>query len=387
MKTLNQYLITESAEEDKLKHLEHAEDHVINAGKEGFKHAFNTLHGVHTALTKNKSEVSLSHKFDGSPSIVFGHNPENGKFFVASKSAFNANPKLNYSDADIEKNHGHAPGLVNKLKAALKHLPKVTPKSGVYQGDVMHTPEDIKHKDHKIEFTPNTISYSVDKNSTEGKKVLGSKIGVAVHTAYKGNSMNDLKAEYNPNLSHFEHNPDVHVLHATMPAHKVEYDEKHQQKFQKHMQKAIELNNKIKDYSHLEDHKIPLKTYINKTVRSGSAPSVQGYKEHLRDQALSAASKVKTEVAKQRKLADALIMVKHINDNKQSFNDTLKVHNELQKAKDTLVSTLSSHKGDYEHHIAGKPTQPEGFVAVHKNRPTKLVNRAEFSRANFEKNK
>jgi hypothetical protein len=331
--------------------------------------------------------VSVSQKFDGSPSIVFGHNPENGKFFVASKSAFNATPKLNYTAADIEKNHGHAPGLVGKLKAALKHLPKVTPKSGVYQGDVMHTPEDVKHTDGKVEFTPNTITYSADKNSAEGKKALSAKIGVAVHTAYKGSNLQDMKAEYNPDLSHFEHNPDVHVLHSTFPAHKVEYDQKKQEKFQKHMQKAIETNDKIENYNHLEDHKVPLKTYINKTVRSGDAPSVQGYKEHLRDQALNAASKVKTEVAKQRKLADALIMVKHINDNKQDFTNTLKVHHELQKAKDTLVSSLSAHKGEYEHHIAGKPTQPEGFVAVHKNRPTKLVNRAEFSRANFAKNK
>ena len=72
MKTLNQYLITESAEEEKLKHLEHAEDHVLNAGEEGFKHAFNTLHGIHTALSKKKSDVTVSQKFDGSPSIVFG---------------------------------------------------------------------------------------------------------------------------------------------------------------------------------------------------------------------------------------------------------------------------------------------------------------------------
>ena len=386
MKTLNQYLITESAEEEKLKHLEHAEDHVLNAGEEGFKHAFNTLHGIHTALTKKKSDVTVSQKFDGSPSIVFGHNPENGKFFVASKSAFNASPKLNYSEADIEKNHGHAPGLVSKLKAALHHLPKVSPKEGVYQGDVMHTPEDIKHSGDRVEFTPNTITYSVKKGSTDAKKVVGSKIGVAVHTAYHGKTLQDMKAEYNPNLSHFNDHKDVHILHSNYPTHNVEYSDKQQDQFVKHMQKAVEIHNKQPDYEHLEDHRVPLKTYINKTVRTGESPSVQGYKEHLRDQGLNAAAKVKTEVAKQRKLADALIMVKHINDNKKSFNDTLKIHHHLQQAKNTLVSALASHKGEYEHHIEGKPTEPEGFVAVHNNRPTKLVNRAEFSRANFSKN-
>ncbi len=66
--------------------------------------------------------------------VAVGTNPENGRFFVATKSAFNKNPKINYTHEDIEKNHGHAPGLVEKLKAALTHLPKSTPKKGVFQG-------------------------------------------------------------------------------------------------------------------------------------------------------------------------------------------------------------------------------------------------------------
>lgn len=81
-----------------------------------------------------------------SPSIVFGHHPKTGKFFVASKSAFNKNPKINYTEKDIDRNHGHAPGLSSKLKSALKHFPKVTPKKGIYQGDLMYTHEDLKHE-------------------------------------------------------------------------------------------------------------------------------------------------------------------------------------------------------------------------------------------------
>lgn len=387
MFTLKSFLITESAEEEKLKHLEHAEDHVINAGSDGFYHAFNTLHGIHSSLTKKKSDVSVSQKYDGSPSIVFGHNPENGKFFVASKSAFNVNPKLNYSHKDVEANHGHAPGLVAKLKTALTHLPKVTPKEGVYQGDVMHTPEDHKHTDNRLEFTPNTITYSVDKNSKEGKKASASKVGVAVHTAYEGSNMQDMKAKYNPSLSHFGEHEDVHLLHSNFPANKVDYSEKHQKQFLSHMQKAVELHNKQDNYDHLEGHRTHLKTYINKTVRSGESPSVQGYKQHLHDKGVGEAAKVKTEVAKQRKLSDALILVRHINDKKKDFENTLKTHHHLQQAKNSLVHTMAAHKGDYEHHIEGKPTQPEGFVAVHNNRPTKLVLRHEFSQANFAKNK
>ena len=43
------------------------------------------------------------------------------------------------------------------------------------------------------------------------------------------------------------------------------------------------------------------------------------------------------------------------------------------------------HHG-YEHSIHGRPSKPEGFVAIRNNRPTKLVDRADFSRANFARN-
>ena len=66
-----------------------------------------------------------------SPALVAGHHPETGRFFVASKSAFNKTPKINYTHEDIEKNHGHAPGLMEKLHAALDHLPKIMPARGV----------------------------------------------------------------------------------------------------------------------------------------------------------------------------------------------------------------------------------------------------------------
>ena len=111
--------LTEQSEEDKLKHLEHVEDHVIHSGHKGFGHAFHTLNDVHNNLQgKGGKDTQVTMKYDGSPAVVFGKHPENGKFFVASKSAFNKNPKINHTHEDIQKNHGHAPGLVQKLSAA-----------------------------------------------------------------------------------------------------------------------------------------------------------------------------------------------------------------------------------------------------------------------------
>lgn len=139
MLNFKEFLKEEAEEGAKLKHIHHPEDRPLMHGHAGFEHAFGALHQAHKQIKEKKSSHELTMKYDGSPSIVFGHHPKTGKFFVATKSAFNKNPKLNYTKRDIQKNHGHAPGLVTKLNAALEHLPKVTPKKGVYQGDTMHS--------------------------------------------------------------------------------------------------------------------------------------------------------------------------------------------------------------------------------------------------------
>lgn len=58
------------AEEKQLKHLEHAEDHAINAGHEGTIHAMNNLMDVHKKLRGRKSDTKITMKYDGSPSVI-----------------------------------------------------------------------------------------------------------------------------------------------------------------------------------------------------------------------------------------------------------------------------------------------------------------------------
>ena len=123
MINFKQYLLeAEQQPEGKpLKHLRHLEDNAIYDGHGGVERAANFLDDAHKALQGKNSSTHFSTKYDGAPSIVFGHHPQTGQFFVASKSAFNKNPKINYTPEDIEANHGHAPGLVEKLKSALEH--------------------------------------------------------------------------------------------------------------------------------------------------------------------------------------------------------------------------------------------------------------------------
>lgn len=389
------YITEAASSEEKLTHLEHAEDHPINAGATGYEHAKNTLMGVHHALQGKKSDVSITTKYDGSPSIVFGRHPETGKFFIASKSAFNKAPKINYTEADIDANHGHAPGLASKLKLALKHLPKVTPKSGVFQGDIMHSgvksesnPEgDVTIHNGQAHFTPNTITYSTKKPG-EAEQVSQSKIGVAVHTAYHGKSFEDLKAKYNAGQEGFKSHKDVHLLDVSHNTGESKRTPEQGLSFENHIKEADRLNNELKKsggYDAIAKHSDHLKTFINQTVRTGETPSIEGYKKHLTTVHQKAADKLKTEAGKAKPLTAGKELVSHANENATHLENVLKLHRTLQAAKDDMVHSLASHQ-TYGHSIGGKAVKPEGFVAVVNNRPTKLVDRAEFSAANFAKN-
>ena len=206
------FIIEEAEAGAKLKHLDHPEDNAVTQGKEGFEHAFNALKHVHKALTGKQHDTKISTKLDGSPSVVFGHHPETKQFFVASKSAFGKTPKINYTHEDVDRNHGHSPGLANKLHQALNHLPKITPRTGVYQGDFMHSHDEIEHSDHKISFKPNTITYSLNKRSPEGRKAANSKIGIAIHTKYKGDTFDSMHATPDVDHENFRKNRDVHNI-------------------------------------------------------------------------------------------------------------------------------------------------------------------------------
>ena len=76
--------------EDKNTHLEHLEDDIINNGYAGGQNAIAFLQELSKMLSGNsKKSVNVSVKWDGAPAIVAGPSPENGKFFVGTKSVFN----------------------------------------------------------------------------------------------------------------------------------------------------------------------------------------------------------------------------------------------------------------------------------------------------------
>ena len=154
---------TEELSENRNTHLTHIEETIITDGSSGAENAINFLKEVRNMLSSSvRTGVNITTKWDGAPAIFCGIDPSDGKFFVATKSVFNVNPKLNKTVADIRKNH--TGGLVEKLTVALNELSKLGIK-GVIQGDMMYTKSDLQKKtidgEDYIIFQPNTIVYAI----------------------------------------------------------------------------------------------------------------------------------------------------------------------------------------------------------------------------------
>ena len=152
----------------KNKHIEHPEDTILT--------------GDLSVLDAFESENHFSVKIDGSPAIVWGTDPENGRFFVGTKSVFNKRiPKVNYSNADIERNHGDNFELSSILHRCFNCLPRIGFEGRVFQGDFIGFGG---YRDYK----PNAISYTFAEVQNVG-------VVVAPHTEYKGATLKDMNAE------------------------------------------------------------------------------------------------------------------------------------------------------------------------------------------------
>ena len=122
MKSFKTFIKEEEEILEKFTHSTHLEDLVLDLGVNGTRAAINALRDFRDAFAgkSNKKNLNLSVKWDGAPAVIFGTDPETGKFFVGSKSIFNKNPKVNYTHDDIKENH--TGGLAEKLHDALNGL-------------------------------------------------------------------------------------------------------------------------------------------------------------------------------------------------------------------------------------------------------------------------
>ena len=398
MNNFTQFLI-----EDKNTHLEHLEDDILNNGITGGRNALAFLLSLSDMLQgQSKRKMNVTVKWDGAPAIFAGTNPENGKFFVGTKSIFNKTPKINYTHSDIDENHGG--GLADKLKVALTHFPKLGI-PGIWQGDLLYTSDDLKSAnvggEDSIVFTPNTITYAVPSDGGVAKRIRASKIGVVWHTSYKGKTMETLSAKFGVNARQLTQTRGVWSIDATFKdtSGNVKFTQGEAKQFQRvlnmasgSLKRSGKYLNMMKDVKHPEAPSNVLKIFLNSYIRGGekieNTKKVvdffgKFYAKRL-DKKIktikSAAGKKKWEQIKK----DGIL---EYNKYKNDLYYVIASYITLQTAKTIIIRKLerAENIGTFIRTPTGyRVTAPEGFVAIdHVGKATKLVDRLEFSRANF----
>lgn len=384
--------------EGKNTHLEHIEDEIFNEGSAGVDNAIRFLDEVINMLSgSSKSAVDITTKWDGAPAVFCGINPENGKFFVGTKSVFNKRlPKINYTNEDIDANHGG--DLAKKLKAALKFLPELGIK-GVLQGDLMFTSDSTFSMDvdgeKQLAFRPNTITYAFPEDSDNAKEVRRAKLGIVFHTRYTGRSMDSMKASFDPQVRTLRKSKNVWFRDAdfkdesgtaTMTSDERSYAEDLLNDIKAQFANTSAFIDEIVGFSKL----IPMvKIYVNDMVKAGTiGGSTRGLTAFIIDKYSEAIDNVKTEVTKASKRAELEEVVRYLNSNESYFDEVFELHESITDLKIFLVRKLEKIDsiGTFIQTDNGlKSTAPEGFVAVDRisNKALKLVDRLEFSRSNF----
>ena len=403
--------------EGKNTHLEHLEDNIFNKGFAGAQEAVNYLYSLYEMLQGHtKAAVNITTKWDGAPAIICGKDPETGKFFVGTKGVFAQNPKLNFTPADIDRNHADvgdkdASGLREKLKVALANLKKLSWDT-VAQGDLLFTKGDLKPATiggiKYLVFKPNTITYAVPADHDLAKQMSAANIGIVFHTEYVGGpTLQDTKAKFGFDSSQlgeamgvWHRDATIRDLSGTVTLTKeeganimgaiAEAD---------HYLKSIDANT----FAWLErgtdligkDFLQQLKAHANNQVRQGhfDEPTkfAQDFVTKYTDFMQKKLDKYKTPAKRDQAAEEMAQGVAFIREHVPQIVAVYDLYLKVIEAKLRLLKKLAqisqiptfiqTEKG-YE--VTGE----EGFVAVdHVGNALKLVDRLEFSRLNFSSGK
>jgi hypothetical protein len=146
-------------------HLEHPEDSILT--------------GDLSVLNWFTADSNVSVKIDGAPALVWGTNPQNGKFFVCTKAAFNKQKiRLCYNQDDIFTHFGHQPKVAQILIYCLDFLPRT---KEVIQGDW------IGFGSGADTFKPQLITYKFPEPVRQD-------IIICPHTYYTGDKLPEMVA-------------------------------------------------------------------------------------------------------------------------------------------------------------------------------------------------
>ena len=354
-------------------HIHHLED-LAYMSSHGFNDAKNILNTIATRiLSGNRHDVSL--KYDGI-AVFVGVDPADGKFFVSNKAFLNKTPKL-YKSLDEIAQSSMKDDLKMRLTRLFNELSHVDFFGLIYQGDLMYVTPDLKINNifdrSLLTFQANTIVYGIPMDTRPWNEivydVLHGQIGVVWHTRYRGKSITELTSEHGfpmPNMSE--------SIYEINPNYSISISQRGRGNEDKILSLLESLNRlEIVDIPYIDllsesEVKSMLK-YHNSFIRSGV--QIDDYEKYYCNYIDYGMDGNKYRPVHSRTLIEGYLLLRELKDLLlKSFAPDGITFGTFLKTNDGYIAT--------EH---------EGYVVGYGQRQlTKLVNRREFSHANFSGN-
>ena len=317
----------------KNRHLEHPEDAILNEGRAGFYNILDFLEAQGSIVTV---------KYDGAPAIVWGINPENNKFFVGTKSVFNkVRVKINYNHNDIEVNHGDKPAVASILHMCLEKLPRI---GGVYQCDFIGYGGGTTYK-------PNTITYKFLPPVNERHDII-----VAAHTTYQGDTLKDMCASFG--------------------FYDVSMDECNQNRaktdpFQQEETKFIDTSASFKSRNYRIGLYIAAARVAAKFVKFPTEEKGKQLKQYINSYIRNGDKLDASRLAKETKVDKSVFQL----------------YNFIIEIKEMIMDGIEPTDQMVECYINDEKCDHEGYVVSNEYGTYKLIDREQFSYANFNSDK
>ena len=352
--------------------IQHAEDLIFWEGSRGAIRAIEQLQSL------SKSTQSLTIKWDGSPAVVFGRNP-NGEFIFTDKSGFVAKgyDGRATNPADLKSaiaGRGKDPAkrkaqaqYASKMASVFDTLQQAVPENfqGYFVGDMLYFQTPKKSGD-KFMFKPNVVEYAVNVNSDIGQQIANSKVGVVIHhTMTEDGKILPIK--------------DLDMVQGSVlaiPPTTLNKKDPIQVKGLDQLKSLVNnsgaeidklLNkNKIAEMK-LTDLPNILYTYTNSKVDTGLNKLGEDFLRWLAASAVSQPKRIKIK--------------EYVTANMKAFSKLWILVGGIMKVKDSIINQLDQAQGDITATINGKPGG-EGYVLGSPEGNIKLVKRSGFTKAN-----
>lgn len=398
---------------DIIKHLDHLEDLLIY-GVEGADVMCNFLESIYNYLNDNGT-ANIKLKIDGSPAVV-ASTDFHGETFVALKHSWEKGKRF-HTEEEINSEYEDRPDLADKLKTLLKNLLFINiPKDEVWMGDFLfnRTQDCIiwnypgKGNLDCVAFRANTVIYTYPLYSETANSILTADIGIAWHTRYVGNDFSSLHKGSVISAKDISLVPSVYQMVTDLPK---------LSNFLSDTQNVVierlfhEIEEKLQPLCDDPNYELFLKSknlvqrllkYKNDIIKqyhkeTGEYFTAEEFKAIVLDEMDKHGESLKSEKGKEQNTIKKSNTEKLLDDSTDMLNRYFKIQEAVVKMKNIFIETLNKSLGatmyyqqkDNTVNFGSKyiPCTGEGYVITdNEGNTVKLVNRLEFSSANFDDN-